>query len=233
MLQSISTPRPSPIRIMSAAGPWSINHFFSVGFQNFFVDKTYPSPSAQEKKSLQRPGGQRHVDEYYVIRYIYVIFKMATPTPSDPAVEPAPAADMDKLKIAEEASPAQVPPHKSHDPANNMKRSDPFQFGSRYLTEGDNVYEFNAWDHVETDDAYKEYTEQQLEKQRQAPVSDFDKSKLPHNVLFVFTIPVVMISKQHSSELSDEIMLIIVFRSHLNTLTITLFALQLAYRSTS
>ncbi len=106
----------------------------------------------------------------------------ATPSSNQP-VEAAPAADLEKLKIAEDAASAEVPAHRSHDPASNLKRSDPFQFGSRYLTEGDNVYEFNAWDHVETDDAYKEYTEQQLEKQRQAPVSDFDKSEL---LLFAF-----------------------------------------------
>lgn len=70
---------------------------------------------------------------------------------------------------------AEVPPHLSHDPQANLKRSDPFQFGSRYLSETDNVFEFNAWDHVETDDVYKEYTERQLELQRQAPVTDFDK----------------------------------------------------------
>ena len=57
-----------------------------------------------------------------------------------------------------------------------MKRTDPFQFGSRLLKEEDNVFEFNAWDHVETDDAYKEYSEVQYAKQREAPVSDFDKS---------------------------------------------------------
>lgn len=67
-------------------------------------------------------------------------------------------------------------PHRSHDPENNMKRSDPFQFGSRYLGEQDNVFEFNAWDHVETDDTYKEYAELQYAKQREAPVSEFDKS---------------------------------------------------------
>ncbi|RSL94179.1 hypothetical protein CEP52_012809 [Fusarium oligoseptatum] len=75
------------------------------------------------------------------------------------------------------APESEVPPHRSHDPANNLKRSDPFQFGSRYLNEGDDVYEFNAWDHVETDDAYKEYAEQQYAKQRQNPVSDFEKRK--------------------------------------------------------
>lgn len=67
-------------------------------------------------------------------------------------------------------------PHLSHDPENNMKRSDPFQFGSRLLNDADNVFEFNAWDHVETDDTYKEYAELQYAKQREAPVSDFDKS---------------------------------------------------------
>jgi tRNAThr (cytosine32-N3)-methyltransferase len=73
--------------------------------------------------------------------------------------------------------PQEVPPHRSHNPEDNLKRSDPFQFGSRLLSEDDNVYEFNAWDHVETDDAYKQYAEEQFAKQREAPVSDFDKSK--------------------------------------------------------
>ncbi|KAI9884641.1 MAG: hypothetical protein M1823_003561 [Watsoniomyces obsoletus] len=69
------------------------------------------------------------------------------------------------------------PPHRSHDPTQNLKRSDPFQFGSRYLSETDDVYEFNAWDHVETDDAYKAYAEEQLMKQREAPVTEFDKKR--------------------------------------------------------
>lgn len=68
------------------------------------------------------------------------------------------------------------PPHRSHDPNNSLKRSDPFQFGSRYLQAEDDVFEFNAWDHVETDDSHKEYAEAQYAFQRSAPVSDFDKS---------------------------------------------------------
>lgn len=82
---------------------------------------------------------------------------------------------MDSTSKTEEA----LPPHLSHDPQHNMKRADPFQFGSRLLKEEDNVFEFNAWDHVETDDAYKEFSELQYAKQREAPVSDFDKSTLP------------------------------------------------------
>lgn len=91
--------------------------------------------------------------------------------------------DLSTLTVKDSAAatdpPQTIPPHRSHDPQNNLKRSDPFQFGSRYLNQEDNVFEFNAWDHVETDDIYKEYAEQQYAKQREAPVSDFDKSKQP------------------------------------------------------
>lgn len=80
-------------------------------------------------------------------------------------------------KVTQNVQPPEMAPHRSHDPANNMKRSDPFQFGSRFLEEGDNVFEFNAWDHVEPDDAFKEFAEGQYEKQRAAPVSDFDKNR--------------------------------------------------------
>ncbi|KAK8202902.1 S-adenosyl-L-methionine-dependent methyltransferase [Phyllosticta capitalensis] len=66
---------------------------------------------------------------------------------------------------------------RSHDPSNNEKRSDPFQFGSRYLEEGDDIFEFNAWDHVETDDTYKEFAATQYAHQRENPVSDFDKTR--------------------------------------------------------
>lgn len=123
---------------------------------------------------------------------------MASEDPA-PAVEDVPApptADLAALKMAdaEASSPgagtpetgAELPAHRSHDPTNNLKRSDPFQFGSRYLEAGDDVFEFNAWDHVETDDAYKEYAEEQMEKQRQSPVSDFDKSK---QVPFLLSLP--------------------------------------------
>ncbi|KAI9809727.1 MAG: hypothetical protein M1825_000160 [Sarcosagium campestre] len=70
-----------------------------------------------------------------------------------------------------------LPPHRSHDPKNNLKRTDPFQFGSRFLQEDDDVFEFNAWDHVETDETYKEHAELQYTKQRASPVSDWDKKR--------------------------------------------------------
>jgi len=90
------------------------------------------------------------------------------------------AAKVSELQISSDGQGGdeKEPPHRSHDPQFNQKRSDPFQFGSRYLQENDDVFEFNAWDHVETDDAYKEYAEQQFAMQRQSPVSDFDKCTL-------------------------------------------------------
>lgn len=96
-----------------------------------------------------------------------------------------------ELKISSTSTPTsqeneELPAHRSHDPTTNAKRTDPFQFGQRYLEAGDNVFEFNAWDHVETDDAYKAYAESQIEKQRQSPVSDFDKSEYI-SILFLFS----------------------------------------------
>ncbi|KAJ9294720.1 hypothetical protein DTO271G3_6640 [Paecilomyces variotii] len=86
-------------------------------------------------------------------------------------------ADLDIATIAQLVQPPQVPPHRSHDTSNNLKRTDPFQFGSRYLEEGDDVWEFNAWDHVETDEDYRQYAELQIAKQREAPVSEFDQQR--------------------------------------------------------
>ncbi|KAI5461095.1 S-adenosyl-L-methionine-dependent methyltransferase [Mariannaea sp. PMI_226] len=110
---------------------------------------------------------------------------MASPMPSggvvgpSPAVEAVPVESVAALAIkeVETQTGAQLPPHRSHDPTNNLKRSDPFQFGSRFLLEGDDVYEFNAWDHVETNDEYKEHAERQYAKQREHPVSDFEKRR--------------------------------------------------------
>ncbi|KAK4192950.1 methyltransferase-like protein [Podospora australis] len=84
------------------------------------------------------------------------------------------AAEVASLEIATDEQ-KQVPYMRPDEPQFNQKRRDPFQFGSRFLNKEDDVFEFNAWDHVETDDVYNEYAEQQYEMQRQSPVSDFDK----------------------------------------------------------
>jgi len=108
------------------------------------------------------------------------------PTSSEP--QTVLVEDLSSLTVQDSSTAtdsSQELPHRSHDPQNNLKRSDPFQFGSRFLSEEDNVFEFNAWDHVETDDAYKEYSELQFAKQRESPVSDFDKCMYP-NLYFLF-----------------------------------------------
>ncbi|KAH7318745.1 S-adenosyl-L-methionine-dependent methyltransferase [Stachybotrys elegans] len=107
---------------------------------------------------------------------------MASPVPPVEVGTEGPATATNTPDAGETVpAPEVVPPHRSHDPSNNLKRSDPFQFGSRFLSETDDVFEFNAWDHVETDDAYNEYAERQFDMQRQSPVSDFDKSRFNTN----------------------------------------------------
>lgn len=60
---------------------------------------------------------------------------------------------------------------------NPHKRSDPFQFGTRYLEEGDDIFAHNAWDHVEVDAQYTEFILQQTVFQREHQVTDFDKQR--------------------------------------------------------
>lgn len=88
-------------------------------------------------------------------------------------------------EISNQSTPIQplthLPQHRSHNPANNLKRSDPFKFGSRYLEPTDDVFEFNAWDHVIPDSAYYTYCEAQYTSQRASPVSDFDKARFNNN----------------------------------------------------
>lgn len=75
----------------------------------------------------------------------------------------------------------ELPLHRSHSHTTNLKRSDPFKFGSRYLEPTDDVFEFNAWDHVIPDSAYHTYCEAQYTSQRAYPVSDFDKARFNNN----------------------------------------------------
>ena len=67
--------------------------------------------------------------------------------------------------------------HRSHDPSKNLKRSDPFKFGSRYLAPTDDVFEFNAWDHVTPDADFYTYADAQYAFQSAHPVSEFDQKR--------------------------------------------------------
>ncbi|KAJ5340648.1 Actin binding protein [Penicillium brevicompactum] len=80
-------------------------------------------------------------------------------------------------QVTQNVEPNHVEASRSHDPSNNMKRTDPFQFGSRHLEKGDDVFEFNAWDHVEPDDEFKAFAQTQYAKQRETRVSDFDRRR--------------------------------------------------------
>ena len=86
-------------------------------------------------------------------------------------------ANRDDTTEEQQEQNTSTPPHRSHDPSTNLKRTDPFQFGSRFLSTDDDVFEFNAWDHVMPDDSYHAYAEAQLAHQRASPVSDFDKKR--------------------------------------------------------
>jgi len=104
----------------------------------------------------------------------------ALPNPDLPAPSeshPQPVPESDAYGVPASIAPLRKPAHRSHSPNNNQKRSDPFAFGSRYLEEGDDIFEFNAWDHVDVDPAYQTFSEEQFSKQRAEPVSEFDKQR--------------------------------------------------------
>lgn len=99
----------------------------------------------------------------------------------NPPLEVSSPSTTSPLDTSDQSTPSQphkeLPPHRSHDPTTNLKRSDPFKFGSRYLEPTDDVFEFNAWDHVLPDSTYHSYCEAQYTSQRASPVSDFDKAR--------------------------------------------------------
>ncbi|KAF2683481.1 methyltransferase [Lentithecium fluviatile CBS 122367] len=101
------------------------------------------------------------------------------PVTEDPA--PTAQTESDAYGVPASYAPVRKPTHRSHSPTNNQKRSDPFAFGSRFLEEGDDIFEFNAWDHVEVDASYLEFSQQQFEKQKADPVSEFDRKRFNDN----------------------------------------------------
>ncbi|CAZ85696.1 unnamed protein product [Tuber melanosporum] len=69
---------------------------------------------------------------------------------------------------------AEIPPPK--DPK-DPKDPTPFKFGTRLLTDPSSVFEHNAWDHVETDEAYRATSAAQISFQRSRPVDPFNKQR--------------------------------------------------------
>ena len=71
------------------------------------------------------------------------------------------------------------PQRPSSPTSNPHKRTDPFQFGSRILAAGDDIFGFNAWDHVDVDDAFKAFAAEQFDRQRESPASEYHRSMCP------------------------------------------------------
>ncbi|KAL8714544.1 MAG: hypothetical protein Q9220_001492 [cf. Caloplaca sp. 1 TL-2023] len=92
----------------------------------------------------------------------------SSPEPTRPISPPTPTSP---------SSISSPPPHRSHSPTKNRKRSDPFQFGSRYLLPTDNPFEYNAWDHVLPTAEDLSTQSQKIASQRQSPVSAFDRAR--------------------------------------------------------
>ncbi|CUS13165.1 unnamed protein product, partial [Tuber aestivum] len=79
--------------------------------------------------------------------------------------------DITRLAIESPSTP--TPPKDPKAP----KDPTPFRFGTRLLTDPSSVFEHNAWDHVETDEAYRATSAAQISFQRSRPVDPFNKER--------------------------------------------------------
>ncbi|KAK4888365.1 hypothetical protein LTR27_012733 [Elasticomyces elasticus] len=82
-------------------------------------------------------------------------------------VPEAPPAGEDAYGVPATYEPVRKPATTVASDENPQKRNDPFQFGTRYLEEGDDIFAHNAWDHVEVDAQYNDFIEQQTTFQRE------------------------------------------------------------------
>ncbi|KAK3670069.1 hypothetical protein LTR78_010009 [Recurvomyces mirabilis] len=127
------------------------------------AEATLPVRRKQPKQQLS--NGMEHMRNYVTV-------SEATPPPPSQIT-----AGEDAYGVPATYEPVRKPATTDATENNPHKRSDPFQFGTRYLEEGDDIFAHNAWDHVEVDPQYADFIEQQTSFQRENQVNDFDKKR--------------------------------------------------------
>lgn len=133
--------------------------------ENNGTETALPIRNKQPKQQLTK--GMEHMRSYVTVR--------------DPPSHAPRQGDLgeDAYGVPATYEPVRKPQSVARD--NPEKRSDPFQFGTRYLEEGDDIFAHNAWDHVEVDAQYNDFIETQTQFQRENQVSDFDKKRFNEN----------------------------------------------------
>ncbi|KAJ2703776.1 hypothetical protein H4218_000015 [Coemansia sp. IMI 209128] len=99
----------------------------------------------------------------------------------------SPANSVGPLKKKQTSSAAEIGPcTSSDDTAETDALSAPVElggvaFGSRMLSSDRNVFEHNAWDHVEPDSAHYKYAEEQIRLHREHPVPENERGNFYEN----------------------------------------------------
>nr|POE51529.1 trna(thr) (cytosine(32)-n(3))-methyltransferase [Quercus suber] len=123
-------------------------------------------PIRRKQPKQQLTKGMEHMRSYVTIDDTTSIPTTSSTAPGE-----------DTYGVPASYEPLRRPAATSVSESNPQKRSDPFQFGTRFLEEGDDIFAHNAWDHVEVDEQYKDFIEQQTLFQKENQVSEFDKKR--------------------------------------------------------